>query len=251
MSRYRWGVSLLILYHLTAVAAALLPSPSDLPADRSGRQPTVLDSAASALRSIESPAYRWTAPLRAITYPYRDAGLRQKWDMFSAPKTADQYVRVDYLITDAAARRSVVRELVLPSQRDDRIRLRHDFRDKAIINAIDDFMIRRKHEAAGAQSAGAADDLGAVAKYFAERLRATYLKDSETIQRTEVWYGLAPIPPPGLVVDADVREARDQALALYYAGPARSSASDVELPAIGATLREADIVWVLEHIEWR
>jgi hypothetical protein len=254
VSGYRWGVSLLILYHLTAVGVGLLPVPADLPSIPSDRPRTIVDLAAAALARVERTLYVWSAPARALTYPYREAGLRQKWDMFAAPKAADQYVRLDHLVVDrVAGRRRIVSELVLPAQPDDQLRLRHDFRDKAIINALDAFLLRtaRTGQRSGPARDAARNDLGPVVRYFSSRLRDRLRPGDETIARTELWYGRAPIPPPGQALAAETRDARAQALRAYASERTSSAAADPDARPIGTDQRDADIVWTLEYVEWR
>src|SRR5262245_42504531 len=109
-SHTRRALSLILAYHVTAASLIAIPDP-------------YLES--SAVSSL----------VHFITYPYAVAGLKQKWDMFASPPTEGHYLRLTYRIVSPTATRQV-QEIVLPSDPDDRLRLRHDFRDKAIINAI-------------------------------------------------------------------------------------------------------------------
>jgi hypothetical protein len=174
--------------------------------------------------------------------------------MFAAPRVADQYVRLDHLVVDrASGRRTIVSELVLPAHPDDRMRLRHDFRDKAIINALDAYLVRTVSgdRRSGSAPGAASNDLGPVVRYFRNQLRDRSPRGEQTIARTELWYGRAPIPPPGQSLPDDTRNAREQALTAYAAGRAARDASALEQHALGVEQREADIIWTLEYIEWR
>ena len=61
--------------------------------------------------------------------------------MFANPVTADQYVRVVHYVESSreAGRIRMFSELALPAQRENRVRLVHRFRDKAILNSFETF----------------------------------------------------------------------------------------------------------------
>jgi hypothetical protein len=155
VSSDRWLLSTLIAIHLVAISAASVPDPRELnlvrpaaavpPFDPIARiAAPALNAVVDALGPLEAQAYRFTAPLRALTGIYVQAGLRQKWNMFSNPVTADQYVRVAYYVTSREAGRvRVFRELALPGQPEDRARLVHMFRDKAILNSLEALVVSR------------------------------------------------------------------------------------------------------------
>jgi hypothetical protein len=209
----RRALSLILAYHVTAVSLSAIPDP-------------YLES--SGLSSL----------IRFITYPYAIAGLKQKWDMFASPPTEDHYLRLTYRIVSPTATRQI-QEIVLPSDPDDRLRLRHDFRDKAIINAIELSYSRTSRD-------DASDDLGAVVQYYRNRARDQFLKPGERIVRTEAWYGSAPMPQPGArLPETELRE-RLGVLDAYYAGDGSSLSQS---PPSDSREREADIVWTLIYAE--
>ena len=258
MSRERWLVSTLIAIHLVAISASSLPDPRELdllraspgqPIDAMARTVAPpLNAAVAALTPLEAHAFALTAPTRALTRIYIQAGLRQKWNMFANPVTTDQYVRVAHHVESSQdqGRIRVFRELVLPGQREDRPRLVHMFRDKAILNSFETLAINRtEHPEAENYSA-----LDPVAAYFRNRFTTAYLAPGETVQRTEVWFGAAPTPPVGDRLPDSQVQARWSRLQRYWDGPV-----DVPAPRTptepGALESEADIVWRLEYVQNR
>ena len=188
-----------------------------------------------------------TKPLRVLTDPYMSVGLRQKWNMFSNPMTVDQYVRVDQYVESPATPLSIriFRELAFPAQREDRVRLVHAYRDKAVLNALEAFSIARSRRK---DVEPAPADLRPLTKYFRNRFQHNFLNGEEHVVRTDVWFGQADIPPPGQRLTAEQRESRIAALATYWDGPAEAGRSPLP-PRLGASLREDGIVWRLEYIE--
>jgi hypothetical protein len=142
---------------------------------------------------------------------------------------------------------------VLPAQADGRMRLRHDFRDKAIINALDAFLARTAgpERRSPAERDAASNDLGPVVHYFRNQLRDRSLGGERTIVRTELWYGRALIPPPGQSPSDETRSAREQALTAHAARSVVADGAQFDQHALGSEQREADILWTLEYIEWR
>jgi len=239
----------LLVYHIAAVVVGLLPPPGELPSTGAQRSRNALDRTASSLAGIEPRLFEWSAPVRAVTYAYREAGLRQKWDMFAAPKTADQYVRLEYHIFDATSyRETVARELILPAQSDDRIRLRHDFRDKAIINALDAFFLRNDTAGRSVDREAARNDLRPVVRYFGNRFQRDRVRGPQILERTELWYGSAPMPPVGQTLTKELRTARNIVAGKYDEGPVTNISADSHALSPGTEEREADIVWTLEQI---
>lgn len=258
MTRGRWFLSILIALHLVALGVASLPDPDELnrveprspaahlfsPIITSG-----LDRIAEWVRAIEPPIVETVKPLQPLTKPYASLGLRQKWNMFSNPMTADQYVRLDYHVVTQGAPRSirVFRELALPAQQENRVRLVHKFRDKAVLNALETFSVTRTHEGQTEQSLRGLEPL---TKYFRNRLAREYLNSDERVLRTEVWYGQVPIPPPGQRSTAQQRESRISTLERYWYGASEvTTAPSAAKP--GTLQREDPIIWRLEYVDER
>jgi len=165
--------------------------------------------------------------------------------MFSNPVPADQYLRVDeYIASTGSNRPRVFQQLALPAQREDRVRLVHKFRDKAVLNALETFLVTRAKDPA----AGIPKDLEPVARYFREQFRQSYLHAGERVLRTDIWFGNAPIPPPGQRVGRSAADERHQALARYWDGPSEAFPADTA-PEPDALQHEADIVWKLEYVD--
>lgn len=255
MTRPHWIASLLIALHLVAITVAAIPDPRELnpaepllyPHDDADGAPLtpVLDRSALWLSSMEPRLFRATQPLRIVTRPYVSMGLRQQWNMFANPLPVDQYVRLDYYVSTAARPDRIFQELVLPAQHEDRVRLVHQFRDKAILNALETFY-------KDLESTPSADplprDFLPLIRYFRERFRARHLRIDEQVARTHLWYGAAIIPPRGQTVPADVRQKRLAVLTKYFDGTIGVKAS-VPYPKRGSAQREADILWTLEYID--
>ena len=260
MSTERWLVSTLIAIHLIAISAASLPDPRELslvgsgarpapPADALARTVTpTLDAAVAALTPLEEQAFRLTAPLRMLTRTYIQAGLRQRWNMFSNPVPADQYVRVVHYVGSSRepGRVRVFSELALPGQRENRARPVHMFRDKAILNSLEALAVNRLES----HDASRSSDLEPVAAYFGNRFKAAYLAPGETLVRTEVWFGGAPIPPTGQRVTDSTLQERWGVLQRYWDGPDEAPAAPTP-PRQGALQGEADIAWRLDYVQKR
>jgi hypothetical protein len=259
VSRDRWLLSTLIAIHLVAISAASLPDPHELsvgisvaavsPVDRSARvAPTPLEAIVATLGPMEAAAHRLTEPIRTLTRSYVQAGLRQKWNMFANPVTADQYARVAYYVRSSRepSRVRVFRELVLPGQREDRVRLVHMFRDKAILNSFEALAVNRLERPDSEHFA----DLDPIAAYFSDRFRAKYLTPDEAITRTEIWFGLAATPAIGDRLTDSQQQQRSTVLERYRDGPVDAPAPGVPLQA-GFVQAESDIVWRLEYVQHR
>jgi hypothetical protein len=205
-----------------------------------------------------------TTPIRWITRPYIEAGLHQNWNMFSNPLTADHYMRVGYEVAASDGRRRpwMVQELVFPADREDRVRLFHQFRDKAIQHVLEKFSVATARDPRAMEdtprptgrtpvplgSPELAREFEPLVRYFRNRYRDTYLEKGERIIRTEVWAGAAAIPPRGGSLPQDVIDRRDEALNRYYSGPAYAG-SVAEPPPLGRKVTEADILWELIFVD--
>jgi hypothetical protein len=260
VSSDRWLVSTLIAIHLIAITAASVPDPRELgligsaarqapPPDALARAVTpVLDATVAALTPVEAQAFRLTTLLRALTRTYIQAGLRQKWNMFSNPVTADQYVRVAHYVESSRepGRIRVFRELALPGQREDRPRLVHLFQDKAILNSLEALAFNRLERHDPERSS----ELDPVGAYFANRFKAAYLAPDETVVRTEVWFGAAPMPPTGRRLTDSALQERWDVLQRYWDGPDQGPPAATP-PQPGALQGDADIAWRLDYVRNR
>ena len=197
MSSQRLALSLLILYHLVALGVNAVPPTDQLrpftavsslaPGQTAGRLAQGLDAAALWVEGVRTILFNLSGPLRTVTQPYVNAGLGQKWNMFSVVDTGDQYVRLAYYATSPQrSQPRIVRELIFPADRDDRVRLLHDFRDKAVFDAHEDFTLSRSKQPT---STTASSSLIPLVRYFRQRFAATELRPGETIVRTEFWSG--------------------------------------------------------------
>jgi len=260
VSSDRWLLSTLIGIHLVAISAASLPDPRELdfvkpaaaaalPFDSIARiVAPAMNAVVAALTPLEAQAYRFTAPIRSLTGIYIQAGLRQKWNMFANPVTADQYVRVAHYVGSSRepGRVRVFRELALPGQREDRLRPVHVFRDKAILNSLEALAVHSLENPDTDHSS----DLDPIAAYFAGRFRDSYLTSDEKLTRTEIWFGAAPMPPTGeRLADSQLQE-RWAVLQRYWNGPVDAPAPVTPLQP-GVLQGEADIVWRLDYVRNR
>jgi hypothetical protein len=274
MSGVRWLLSLLLLYHLVAVAADAIPSPDELTGVAEVRHPhddgiaalvtPMLDRAALSLARFEPTLFAWSQPLRQITQPYISAGLRQHWVMFAGTITGARYVRLDYYVaTDGSlGNPQVFRELVLPSAREDRVRWLRQYLDKAVVNTLDTYFtnLAKYHgafdgiEPPGRPSALESSeslprDFVPLLRYFRTRFQRTHLPANARIVRTDLWYGVAEIPPPVQPVNDRVSKGRRKLLNEYQEGPTRIVGTASTNPQRGAVEQEADILWKLEYVE--
>jgi hypothetical protein len=264
MSRQEWVASILIVYHLTALGVAAVPDSQSVPllevvdasADPVSRTLTPLfDESAQALASSRSTLYRLLGPVRPLVNPYLAAGVGdQSWNMFSNPYREDQYLRLDHHVTNGQATTSrVLRELVLPAERENRVRLVYRVRDKFLGNTLVRFKVglgtlEMAGERTPAQRQAELDQLlerlfHPIARYYRSQL-TPHLPYGERVTRIEVWYGIAPIPPPGDTLPASAVADRLARLEPYHDGPAVVDMPSRPRPP-GSTEREADIQWTL------
>jgi hypothetical protein len=266
MSRERRLLSLLIAYHLAAVTFAALPSPRDLNPVEEIRHPDrgisawltpTFDRLALWLSRIQPALFRSSEPVRILTQPYIDGGLRQRWNMFSNPATGDQYLRVDVVVGrpgragGASSEPLAYRQLVFPADDESRPRFVHQFRDKAIFNALENHFLRLQRDEDGQEvTAPRIADLRPVSRHFTAAFLRMHPELLARFRRTELWYGTASIPPPG----AELRHAvvKDRILRLErYRGTVVPVATFLAGPVIGRKEREGDIVWTLVDVQDR
>lgn len=254
MSQTRWLLSVLIAYHLCAVASHALPDPASLTPIAPSRVPgspqsrlsqllsTPLDQSARIVAGLDAALVEALRPVRMVTAPYTSAGLRQYWAMFADPEQNRQYVRLDYQLVTPGGGGVVLRELVFPTGQEGQVRVVHQFQDKAVLNALDGF----HHPEAFQSETGTSSDreILKVIRYFASRMLETRPAGTQLV-RTGLWYGVAPILPTAGDPDAAVRHT---VLAPYAAGPFELTGVSVDR-AIGLTEVEGPITWHLEYVD--
>ena len=261
-------IAIFLGWHLFAISIAALPPPNRLshfpPRDPSDSLnplyygvTVALDTAARGTEVVERAVWRSTRPLhRAISYYLRLTGLGQTWSMFANPPTVAQYMRIRYYVQPERGRLWAATELVLPTNREDRVRavqsFRDSYRDKALAVALGRFYERRKADLIkpDTRSEQLPQDLAPVARYFAKRFTLRHLAGAgERVIRTEVWVGTAPIPKLGTAADTEMRLERAVVLQTYYDGPIEQRLNVPAYPPYHAGEREADISWALEYYE--
>lgn len=260
MFRYRWIVTGAAVWHLTAISVASLPSPREIrrSGDQGDRETTtqlawLADEAYGQLVSSAEVLWSASAPLRRLTRPYvRAIGLEQQWKMFSDPPDADQYGMMRYHVSPFPGGRAawVDRELVFPIVSEDRYRPYTDsfFEEKAFRNARQRYLIKLRDLKNVTRVADLPRDVLPLVRFYAGRYRTRQLSEGEEIARAELWFGRAPVPPPG-GEDPALPEARKAVLRTYYEEPrSQLGASRMRLP-VGSTEREADIAWTLVYFE--
>lgn len=260
-------IAIFLGWHLFAISVDALPPPSRLtnfqPRAAGFEQKAVfprvtlvLDAIARGTAVVERAVWRATRPAQPlVAYYLRVTGLGQTWSMFANPPTYDQYMRVRYYVDSPSGRTWTATELVLPTNREDRIRtfqsFRDSYRDKALAVAVSRFYERRKADliAPGTRPEQLPDALAPVARYFSREFARTRLRGDERIVRTEVWHGTAATAPLGEDVDQGAQLDRAVALQAYYDGPIEQRINVPPYPPYHAGQREADISWILEYYE--
>ena len=258
--RQPWALSVLIAGHLVALTLAAIPAPATFPTPQASASAhtsvpvlsTLLDSLAHSVAVAVTALHRVAAPVEQLTSLYVRAGLSQSWIMFSDPFREDWYIRVDFIVSRraGAGRAQVFRRLVLPAQDESGVRLTHAFVDKAILRALDSYAAMYPDLDASPASAdvvGSPSGLAAVVRYERERFRAAQLDQGDTILRTEVWHGVAPIPPPGERLDEGRLRERLARLKTFqdaeFDGDAPSDAP------LGTMRQDAGVSWQLIYVE--
>jgi hypothetical protein len=254
-----------VIWHLVAIIEGAVPPatqftfPERQSLSASGmlveRVTPVLDGLSAAIVPVVR-SVRWvTSPIRPITRRYRAlTGLGQSWNMFSNPSRNDRYVRVRYHIQSPQGRRWTATELISPANREDRMRwfqsFRDSYRDKDLNISLTNFYNHRKADSIrpDTRPSELPNDLAPIAHYFERRFRRG-LSSTERIVRVEVWYGLAPTPPPGQSTEEDRLAQRRAVLQDYYEGPIEQRVRTPPLPPYHGVETEADIRWILEYYE--
>jgi hypothetical protein len=273
MTIKRFALSLLFAWHVLAVGLGSLASPGAVVPVGPPRYPENdviaafvtprLDALAAAVYPAASMFDRAPLLLQQAVGNYLSlTGVSQSWKMFSNPPMVHQYLRVRYYVGPAAGAGQVTErpswtatELVLPAHREDEVRLVRGywdaFRDKAMTSALGRFhqSFDPKLIKPETKSAELPDHLAPILRYFARRFERTALRSDETILRSEIWYGTAPMPAPGETAEPGRVEARHDALREYYQGPVEDHFGRPVYPVYHAGQREADILWVLEYFE--
>jgi hypothetical protein len=188
--------------------------------------------------------------------------------MFANPPQANEYLRLRFYFRHTEETRlRTLTHLVFPAHREDRLQLldgfERSFREKALAKATDGYLVARRallrrlnlsstrqvSEALEAIERNPPRDYVPVVRYFTRTLRASHLVADGLPIRTEVWYGLAELPPPGEAVTAEERAARGKVLRSYYDGPRVGRFDDVAFPPYGALEIEGDITWSLLYVD--
>jgi hypothetical protein len=223
----------------------------------------VLDRAAQTVAPLPAALVGVPGPFRRLVNIYLDVtGLGQNWKMFSGPPKVHQYLRVRYYVGPRSGPSAAVpepawsaTELVMPAHREDQIRFlqsyRDSFRDKAMAIALARFRRAREPDLIrrDTTSAELPDDLAPIGRYFARRFEERNLGPDERVLRTELWYGEAPIPPPGTAPDPALTEERWNVLRGYYEAPVEDHFRRSSYPVYHTVAREGGITWVLEYFE--
>jgi len=268
MSPVRWALSLFFVWHVTAIGLGSLESPGVVLPVGSPRHPENdrlaaaltprLDRFAAVVQRLPRLILRVARPLQPFYGRYLQiTGVSQSWKMFSNPPEVHQYLRVRYYIGPMDDPEPVwtATELVLPTQREDQVRLLSAYwassRDKAFTSALQRFHQNRDNRLLkpDTRSTELPDDLAPVARYFARRFQRVALRKDERILRSEVWYGIAPMPGPGMEIDRLRADARLEILREYYQGPVENHLGRPDYPPYHAVQEEADITWFLEYFE--
>jgi hypothetical protein len=273
MSASQRLISAFIVFHLIATVIGAIPAPdSILPAGSSNRTAlsatriaaaTVLDSAVNPLLQLETALWHGTRWFRRPVRLYLSATRQyQRWNMFSRPLRRDDYVHLRYYVqVERSSLLRVHRELVYPAHTDEIFSFVNccsgSFRDKAIGLSLESHFHRVARELrrgrTDQEAYGRAEEvLAQVVKPFARRYAERGLAPGERLVRADFWRGSTRTPPPGIVVPADMLEARKHALEGYDAVTDLGLLTVSNLPEILSVSRDADIEWILlAQVTWK
>lgn len=265
MTPRQWLLSGLIVWHVTAVLLRATPDPAAqppfVPAHPGTGWQGVVIAGMDAAGAAWAPAARAIGSLvRPLRPPFdlyiRVTGQTQTWAMFANPPRVDQYLRVRHYVQTSNGQWWMATQLVLPSHREDQVRLVQSFRDsyldKALAVARDELYAHRTPALLGPDTRPDAlpDDLVPIARYYARTFAQQHLGSSgDRVVRTEVWAGTAPNTPPGGTRDEGMRNTRRAVLREYYKGAVAQRLHDPSYPPYHAAEREVDIDWRLEYFE--
>ena len=264
MSRSQWLISVLLVCHLSGLVIGAIPRPGELlrvqPPRHPDRNPLAalltppLDAAAAAFIPVHDATWRLTTPLRTLSEWYVGlTGLGQRWRMFMNPPTYDEYLKARFHIRQTGADHEIwtASQLVFPSHREDRVRLLQSFRDsytdKAIAIALADFVNTRTAVAFDDSTADPSTRLDPLARHFAADFARRHLRPDQQVVGTELWRARVPNPAPGTPAAADAAARRQTLLRRYYDGPVEDRSRPRPL-ALGTTVVEEELRWVLEYI---
>jgi len=255
MSGARWGASVLIGAYVALIAIAAIPEPRP-PADPRSKSrlaaanvsglARLLDSTQTSIASLQSLLFHDTAAVRPAVQAFTNTGIGggQQWYMFSDPYVVDQYVRVDsYVASDGGgSTRRLFRQLLLPAHHEDRVRFVHDYRDKAILVLLERYFKAQAQRGDRRSPQELGQIFEPITRYSRKRI-APLLAAGEHVTRSEMWFGVAPIPPPGMPEDRAAIDARLAALAPYHDRPAEV------LPTDAGAEMDGDVRWTLLYVD--
>jgi len=255
-------IGALLVWHLLAITLGNLRSPDSPAAPPRVLSPSrvaqALDAVAVVQGRLHALLWQVQAPVRPAIEAYlKLTGMGQPWNMFSNPPQYDEYLRVRYYIERPGGSRPtrMATELIMPSVREDQLRLfrayRGSYEDKAYSVALLRFYRSRAAHliAPNTKSGDLPNDLAPIGRFYARRFAERELSRGERIVRVEVWHGAAPTPPPGQPGDEAGRLARRAALLEYYQGPVDQRFKVPGIPAYHAVEHDGDIEWLLEYFE--
>jgi hypothetical protein len=263
MSRRERLISAFIVFHLLAITVTAIPAPDLLKPESQpveselsalGRSLAPLaDATVAPLRALQLAAWTGTKGLRAIVRPYVQATwLFEQWDMFSGPSRVDHYIVLWYYTSvPGSPLLRVQRELISPAHGEGGSRLMNSpgdaFRDKAIVTFVLSYLKRvRDHDPHRSEASERSQEVVyPIIRTYAARFKTKNVTAGETLVRTDLWRGTAPIPPTGQTVPTETLEERRQVLERYQGHVDVALVPRERLPRFGAVFREADLTWTL------
>jgi len=269
----RGFISIFLVFHLTALLVSAIPNPKELQLsegiresqddDVSVRVRPILDSSAEYLGAFADRAWQLTRAIRPAAMRYvGPLGLVQNWAMFGNPPRGSEYLRFRYYAapggTEGLTPLTVTTELVFPIAAETENHLFGAYWeghwDKAISNALIAYFRARLDRTAAGQSSpppdaapDVAQTMGPVTSFFADRFARTRLPVGHHLVRSEAWYGLADSRPRGDV--PLYPESRARVVERYYRGIPPEPSTDSAPQPVDTLEHEADIVWMLIHIQ--
>ena len=237
--------SVFIVGHIAAILALAIPWRENLSATNPDASP-VPRRIETALRA----AHALARPIRPAAEIYESFTLlAQRWSMFSLLRHSNVYAHVRFVVDEGGRTESpsaVVRLLVFPVQPEDTVRLRGAFAasywTKAIERAISDY---RSHLATPGGSFALEErhaHFAKVLRLLSERSEGQWRRFGSLV-RTEMWFSVVPMTPPGLRPDAVEQASRRRSIARYYTGWSATNRRLGDTPLLGTREAEDDLEW--------